>query len=614
MAKAIALLRKSTTEENRQVLSFDRQLDIIRQRAEADGATIGDVLKYSNPGAETAHLEGALAAVQTNGTKRVYVADASRFGRFPDLWAAGYWLTRFHRADAEIVTASNGRSSRSTSAADFLTSCIEHMQSSQENRDRSARTMAGQATAARRGHFVGGGTPFGYDRVGMSARGEPVAVLRKVSPTQSVLLSSDGSVVREMTGTAARMPKHSDDDWVTLTPNPEQAPVVREIYELCISGLGFGAIASTLNERSVSGPRGLWQWRTVKHILTNPVYIGTRRWNHRHHKDSLNRLTADGVQDVMPGAGWETNDEADWVMREGAHDPIIDGATWHRAQAAIRRRAQGSCRAGSPRGSEYLLTGFVQCADCGGTFKGTSTKRKLRNGSTSHYRYYQCRRRHVSGKSVCSSSSVRAVDFEEGILAGVSQFYGLDSDRETWAEMLRAKFSDYIPDSAPDVAPLQQELHGIENRIAAVMDGLDAENIALVNRKLTQWRQETEAIRSEIAAAEAQAAQNFDVDEMVAEALSDLERLADVLREATVSEIRVVLGAALDHVEIDTERGVAKAFVKRSAFCPVERSGLRNLDEWWPPLGLQPPPSSIRLRFRALISGQISPSRDGRLP
>ena len=59
--KAIALLRKSTTEEGRRSLSHDRQLDIIRQRAAQDGASISQVLKYSDPGGEVAHLEGAVA-------------------------------------------------------------------------------------------------------------------------------------------------------------------------------------------------------------------------------------------------------------------------------------------------------------------------------------------------------------------------------------------------------------------------------------------------------------------------------------------------------------------------------------------------------------------------
>ena len=515
--KVIALLRKSTTEENRQALSFDRQLDIIRQRAKSDGAAISEVLKYSNPGGETAHLEGALAAVQANGTKRVYVADASRFGRFPDLWAAGYWLTLFHQAGGEIVTANNGRSSRSTNAADFLVSCIEHMQSSQENRDRSARTLTGQATAAKRGHFVGGTTPYGYDRMAVSTAGEPVAILRQMSATEWVLLSPEGDVRREFGHRPGTMPRDKESgDYVVLAVNPGQATVVREVFDLCVSGLGFRAIAAALNDRGIPGPRGAWQERAVRGILTNPVYCGVRRWNRKHRRSGLNRLGADGVEDTMPEQGGvDVNEEAAWVTAQDAHESIIDRATWHRARAAIKRRSRGRPKATSPVGSQHLLTGMIVCAECGGTWKGSSTRQKRSDGSVATYRYYRCRVRQVSGSAACPSCAVKAEDLEAGVVAGVRQFYGLDSDRETWEEMLRASFAGYVPDVAPDVAPLQKQLDHIENRINAVMDGLDPDNIQMVDRKLTAWRQEAEALRSEIAAAEAQAAQSIDIDEMV---------------------------------------------------------------------------------------------------
>ena len=566
MMKAIALLRKSTTEEGRQALSFDRQLDIIRQRAKSDGATIGEVLRYSNPGAETTHLEGALAAVQANGTKRVYVADASRFGRFPDLWAAGFWLTHFHQAGGEIVTANNGRSSRSTSPADFLVSCIEHMQSSQENRDRSARTLTGQATAAKRGHFVGGTTPFGFDRMAVTAAGEPVAVLRQVSAVEWHLLSPDGDVIRTFDKRPGTMPRDKESgDYVVLSVNPEQAPVVREIFDLCTGGVGFAGIAGVLNERGIPGPRDVWQERSVRSILTNPVYLGQRRWNAKHRRSGLNRLGADGLTDTMPEQGGvDVNEEAAWVIALDAHEPIIDKATWHKAQAAMKRRRGGRPVGSSPQGSQHLLTGLIVCAECGGAWKGKSARRKASDGSVTTYRYYRCRVRHVSGKAACPSCAVRAGDLEAGVLAGVRQFYGLDSDRETWEEVLRAKFNEYIPDAAPDTEPLQKQLDDIQNRISAVMDGLDPANVKMVDRKLTAWRQEAEALRSDIAAGEAQAALSFDVDELVCEALSDLARLAEVLTEATVSERRAVLGTALDRVEIDSERGVARAFVNPS--------------------------------------------------
>ena len=65
-------------------------------------------------------------------------------------------------------------------------------------------------------------------------------------------------------------------DYFNLTVNPQEAAVVREIFDMYIKG-GDGAsrIASALNARGVKTKRGCgWSQNAVCRILTNELYTG----------------------------------------------------------------------------------------------------------------------------------------------------------------------------------------------------------------------------------------------------------------------------------------------------------------------------------------------------
>ena len=77
-----------------------------------------------------------------------------------------------------------------------------------------------------------------------------------------------------------------------LEPDPETAPIVREIFEWRASGVGRMEICKRLDARGILTPtnklrkeRGIcntdffkstiWREATLKGILRNPIYIGT---------------------------------------------------------------------------------------------------------------------------------------------------------------------------------------------------------------------------------------------------------------------------------------------------------------------------------------------------
>lgn len=68
----------------------------------------------------------------------------------------------------------------------------------------------------------------------------------------------------------------------TLEPIPEQAEVVKMIFEWYASGIGATTIADKLNAMHIPGPGGgEWVRETFTRLLGNHHYIGMVRWNYR---------------------------------------------------------------------------------------------------------------------------------------------------------------------------------------------------------------------------------------------------------------------------------------------------------------------------------------------
>lgn len=132
--------------------------------------------------------------------------------------------------------------------------------------------------------------------------------------------------------------------------DPETAPLVRTIFSDFIHGMGCRAIASELNAMGIRTRRGgLWENRTVEYILRNPVYIGKIRWNPKHK------------------TGRNFNDP-DIILTDGNHEPLLDDATWQKAQATLaKNQLMYGKSSGSKRPASTMLQGLVKCGSCGST-------------------------------------------------------------------------------------------------------------------------------------------------------------------------------------------------------------------------------------------------------
>ncbi len=72
-----------------------------------------------------------------------------------------------------------------------------------------------------------------------------------------------------------------------LIPNSKEAKIVKNIFQLYLSGMSIGKIVKYLNEQGIQTKRGKsWGKQTIAKILKNPVYCGVKHWQDILHEDA----------------------------------------------------------------------------------------------------------------------------------------------------------------------------------------------------------------------------------------------------------------------------------------------------------------------------------------
>jgi len=197
--------------------------------------------------------------------------------------------------------------------------------------------------------------------------------------------------------------------------NPEQAAIVRRIFQQTAKGDGYNKVARTLTVDDVptSRPKASkskgWSGASVRHILNNDIYRGLVTWN-KTRKDK----TSGKVKVVA-------RPKAEWIKRTDHDLRIIDDVLWQAAHRQMAKRS-ADCSYGTPRraslDSQYLLTGFLRC-ECGGGMH-------VRKRTQQHGRVvagYACTRHYAKGKANGCRNSARwhMDDLNEAVIGSILQ-------------------------------------------------------------------------------------------------------------------------------------------------------------------------------------------------
>lgn len=174
----------------------------------------------------------------------------------------------------------------------------------------------------------------------------------------------------------------------TLEVVPEEAKVVKRIFEMYLSGVGFLGIAKKLSEEGI--PNGLgettWSRGTIRYMLTNEKYIGCALMQKTYAKG---------------GVLYKNDGRYSKYYVENTHEAIVAKEDYDKVQAimASRKRADDSGQA-LPT---YLFSRRIHCGICGGMYC-----HRLQNaGKPYEVAVWVCTRKDFMGKSYCQNSRIK---------------------------------------------------------------------------------------------------------------------------------------------------------------------------------------------------------------
>jgi hypothetical protein len=241
-----------------------------------------------------------------------------------------------------------------------------------------------------------------------------------------------------------------------IVPNPETAPIVRQLFEWYATGIyALDEVVTMAREAGLASSRsGKPLGKAGVHkVLCNRIYYGE--------------------------FGWKGE------IYQGNHEPIITRDLWNKVQAALKHRGIKKPRRVKHR---FAFSNLITCAHCGCSLVGEIKKKR--------YVYYHC----TGAKGDCPKPYVREELLEREF---TELLRGLAFDQEVldWVtEGLRQSHEDEQREHEEAIARLQAEYARLQKRIEAMyIDKLDGRvGGAFYEAKSSEWRAEQRKIRDSI--------------------------------------------------------------------------------------------------------------------
>ncbi|MDP7384740.1 MAG: recombinase family protein, partial [Nitrospinota bacterium] len=322
--KAVIYARSS---KERHDVSIPSQVDELKALAKRNGDTIVQVFKDKAESAKTDERPAfqemmALAKGKGRPFDRIYCYDTSRFSRRREHATAYKGLLK--KAGIDLIFL---KLPKSDTYVDTIIEGVFEVFDEFHSQKSKADGLRGMRQNAKQGYRAGGSAPYGY----------------RLVPAYTGTNAEGSQVIKNK-----------------LEPDPETAPFAREYFERRAGGESREAILRDFSRRGIRPPRGNgWSGTTGFSLERNlDVYLGRAVWN-RHSE----RIDGEYV------GGSKYRDPSEWVVIEGAHEPLVTPDTAEKVQALWKKDGRGWH---GRRESRYILSGILHCALCGERFHGGS--------------------------------------------------------------------------------------------------------------------------------------------------------------------------------------------------------------------------------------------------
>lgn len=265
-----------------------------------------------------------------------------------------------------------------------------------------------------------------------------------------------------------------------LVIDEETAPVVRRIFEMRASGMGFHAIAVALNEEGIQPPGVLyyqrkgqsdprrvnhkWADQTVKNMVRNEVYIGNMVQGKSGTLSYKSRKLVNKSED-------------EWIRVEGTHEAIISRELWDTVASIGKKKVRKSAPSD---GCKSIFTGLVYCADCGFKMRNHIEKFTYKDGRPGRYSSFICGNYSRSGRGACTIHTIYETVLTQLVLEDIRE---------------KARFAEYDPDRAEKAEAVPE----LERKVRAHLENqVDTDRWLEIIRRYTEISELDETILFEL--------------------------------------------------------------------------------------------------------------------
>lgn len=238
----------------------------------------------------------------------------------------------------------------------------------------------------------------------------------------------------------------------TRTIKLSEAAVVRRIFKRRSEGAGYFKIARELEREGIASPRGgkMWSPTGVGNILVNETYAGILVYSRT--RQTKKRGTS--VTLKSPEAIIRTETPALRIISPKRWDAVqavnvaSTAATWRSPNGHLKSR---------PTESKHLLTPFLACGQCNGSFYVRVDNKK---------EFLHCLNHHHGGKAKCSNGHRLSVTLAEKVVMNAFEEALVGS-------IVMTKLSEVLEahrQAQQDPAPLQAEAKMLRGQITRLVN------------------------------------------------------------------------------------------------------------------------------------------------
>lgn len=281
-------------------------------------------------------------------------------------------------------------------------------------------------------------TPFGKASIGI------LAVFAQLEREQIKERMQLGKVGRAKSGKSMMWARTSfgyeyNKETSEMTINQAQAVIVKHIFNDYLSGLSISKLRDKLNNEGHVSRDKPWNYRALKLILENPVYIGKIRLHGE--------------------------------IYDGNHEPIIDTDIYNIVQSELitrQKKAYQEFNNPRPFQAKYMMSGLARCGYCNSPM--AIALGMIKKDGTRLKRYY-CKSQHQSKKAgttiynngvPCKAGRYNLSDIEKYVIDKISE---LQSDDQYILSILDSKKSEVV-----DYKSLEKEIANLDKKLKKFTD------------------------------------------------------------------------------------------------------------------------------------------------